>query len=108
MTRRARIEITRAAQRDLAAIRSWLAHDASALVADRVIAGIRARAATYLQRPAAGRMEGEIAPDLRSFVAAPYVVFYRQSPRGIEIVRVLHGARDRTTAWQADVNDADS
>jgi toxin ParE1/3/4 len=35
-----------------------------------------------------------VAPDLHSFPVARYVIFYVVLPEGIEIVRVLHGARD--------------
>jgi toxin ParE1/3/4 len=35
-----------------------------------------------------------MAPGLRSFPVGNYVVFYRIVPEGIELVRVLHGARD--------------
>lgn len=41
-----------------------------------------------------GRSREELAPGLRSFPVARYVVFYRTGHRGIEIARVLHGARD--------------
>ena len=41
-----------------------------------------------------GRPRGELAPRLRSFPVGPYVLFYRPTPNGIEVARVLHGARD--------------
>jgi toxin ParE1/3/4 len=31
---------------------------------------------------------------LRSFPVGNYVIFYREVSEGIEIIRVLHGARD--------------
>ena len=33
-------------------------------------------------------------PGLRSWSVGNYVIFYRQVSTGIDIVRVLHGARD--------------
>jgi toxin ParE1/3/4 len=40
-----------------------------------------------------GRRE-ELAPGMRSFPFRRYVIFYRAAAGAIEIVRVLHGARD--------------
>lgn len=44
--------------------------------------------------PELGRPRVELAPGLRSFPVAPYVIFYRITSRGIEIIRILHGSRD--------------
>ena len=44
--------------------------------------------------PCLDQNRDEIGPGLRSFVVSPYVVFYRQVEDTIEVLRVLHGARD--------------
>ena len=44
--------------------------------------------------PAIGRLRPELLPKLRSFPVGEYVVFYRPIRDGIEVVRVLNGARD--------------
>jgi toxin ParE1/3/4 len=41
-----------------------------------------------------GRLRPELVPKLRSFPVGEYVVFYRSIRDGIEVVRVLNGARD--------------
>jgi plasmid stabilization system protein ParE len=41
-----------------------------------------------------GRARLELAPNLRSLLVGDYVMFYRPIDDGIEVVRVLHGARD--------------
>ena len=41
-----------------------------------------------------GRSRPELAASVHSFPVARYVVFYRPAADGIEVVRVLHGARD--------------
>jgi addiction module RelE/StbE family toxin len=58
-----------------------------------VIARIRARARTLLQQPAMGRI-GRVH-GTREFVLGdlPYVLPYRVTADAVEIVRVLHGAR---------------
>ncbi len=44
--------------------------------------------------PESGRSREVLSPGLRSFVVAPYVVFFRSTADTIEILRVLHGRRD--------------
>lgn len=44
--------------------------------------------------PIIGRERSELFPGLRSFVVGRHVVFYRRFGNGVEIVRVLDGARD--------------
>jgi toxin ParE1/3/4 len=44
--------------------------------------------------PAMGRTRPELAPGLRSYPIGNYVIFCREGISGIEIARVLHGARD--------------
>jgi toxin ParE1/3/4 len=52
------------------------------------------------KRPTSGRLRTSRLPGLRNMRWLPvkgfpnYLVFYRPILRGIEVVRVLHGARD--------------
>ena len=42
-----------------------------------------------------GPLRPELAPQIRSFPVGNYLLFYRESKKGgIELVRVIHGARD--------------
>jgi toxin ParE1/3/4 len=61
--------------------------------ADRVFARLQARTAILETFPEAGRLRPEIAPDARAVVEAPYLILYRLVDDGVQIVRVLHGAR---------------
>lgn len=47
--------------------------------------------------PEQGRKRDELARGLRSFPVARYVIFYRRVASGVEIARVVHGARDIET-----------
>lgn len=40
-----------------------------------------------------GPARPDLAPDLRYFVVRKYLILYRQIADGVEIVRVVHGAR---------------
>jgi toxin ParE1/3/4 len=44
--------------------------------------------------PEIGRKRFDLANGLRSFAVKNYVIFYRPFPNGIQVIRVLHGARD--------------
>jgi toxin ParE1/3/4 len=45
-------------------------------------------------QPRVGRSREELLPDLRSIAYKNYIIFYRINGEYIEMVRILHGARD--------------
>jgi toxin ParE1/3/4 len=64
------------------------------LAADRFLDGIASALKLLGRNPMMGRERPELAESLRSLPHRPYVIFYRSVEVGIEVVRVLHGARD--------------
>jgi toxin ParE1/3/4 len=44
--------------------------------------------------PRLGRPRPEIAPEARGWIVGRYLVLYRAQDDGIEVVRVVHGARE--------------
>ena len=62
--------------------------------ADRFIRALVSRFPLLASMPEIGRAREELSPHLRSFPVGNYVIFYRLVDSGIEIARVLHGARD--------------
>jgi toxin ParE1/3/4 len=78
---------------DLAEIWAYFAED-SIVNADAFAALIDKKLRLLAKQPGMGRARPELGHGLRSFVVGRYVVFYQPSSKGIEIVRVLHGARD--------------
>src|SRR5687768_8070298 len=89
-----------AADRDLVAIFRHYARQAGLGVADRFFAEADATFARLAGMPGIGTRYEPDAPlfaDLRYFPVArfrSYIIFYRPIPGGIEVYRVLHGARD--------------
>jgi toxin ParE1/3/4 len=80
------------ARRDL--IDLWLlVREADPAAANRLLQRIEARIEILRRFPQAGRHRREIAPDARVLVESPYLILYRLIPEGVQIVRVLHGAR---------------
>jgi len=57
------------------------------------------------QKSGLGRRREELAEGLRSFPVGRYVIFYLPIPGGVQIVRVLHGARDIEAALTKPVAD---
>lgn len=62
---------------------------------------------TLAAQPDRGRKRDELGEDLRSFAVGRYIIFYRPLPDGVEIVRVLHGARDLDVIFHSDSDDCD-
>jgi toxin ParE1/3/4 len=81
------------AQSDLAEIWDYIADDSEA-EADAFVDTIDQKLEVLAARPLAGRVRDELAEGVRSFPVGRYIIFYRPLPQGVEIVRVLHGARD--------------
>ena len=65
--------------------------------ADRLLDSLVERASVLVSHPHAGPVRRDIAPELRMLASPPYVILYRTIGTDIEIVRVVHGARDQTT-----------
>ncbi|WP_235578386.1 type II toxin-antitoxin system RelE/ParE family toxin [Pseudorhodoferax sp. Leaf267] len=82
---------------DLADIWSYIADD-SEQQADLFLDMLDVRLALLATQPEMGRERPELAPRLRAFPVKRYVVFYRPMRDGIEVLRVLHSARDVTRA----------
>ena len=53
-------------------------------------------------QPLMGRARNELAAGVRSFPFGRYVIFYEPIDNGIDVVRVLHSARDIDAAFGED------
>ncbi len=86
--------LTRQARADLRAIWLQVARGRDAATADRMTATILEKTMAHAQFPETGRLREELAPGLRSFPVAPYVIFFRPVGTTIVVLRILHGHRD--------------
>jgi toxin ParE1/3/4 len=82
-----------AAEADLLDIWFHIAGDDPA-AADRLLDRIESALEMLADNPHAGRARPDIMPEIRSFPVGPYLLFHAASGNGVELVRVLHGARD--------------
>lgn len=90
------IKRTAQAEEDLIDIWLYIAHD-DVDAADRVLDDIEEKLLLLTDQPSLGPARPDIAPDLRYLPVRRYLILYRQIADGIEIVRVVHGARDVPT-----------
>ena len=81
------------AKADLVEIWDYIADD-SENRADAFIETINQKLAVLAERPNIGRARDELGKNIRSFPVGRYVIFYMPIQGGIDVVRVLHGARD--------------
>lgn len=85
---------------DIAEHWDWLAeNDLDA--ADRWLDRLDVAFQLWASQPLMGRPRPELLANLRSFAFERHVVFYLPLPGGIEVVRVLHAARDLGPAFQS-------
>jgi toxin ParE1/3/4 len=84
---------TAAAERDLSEIWEYIAVD-SETAADKTLRETDAQCHVLGQYPKMGWDCSDIVPGVRSFPVGNYLIFYREISQGVEIIRVLHGARN--------------
>jgi toxin ParE1/3/4 len=58
---------------------------------------LRNKAALLAERPGMDRSCPELAAELHNFPVGDYLIFYRPTEDGIEVIRVLYAARDIAT-----------
>ncbi|HUT09631.1 MAG TPA: type II toxin-antitoxin system RelE/ParE family toxin [Thermoguttaceae bacterium] len=90
----AKIVRTSRAELDLAEIWTYIARD-NPDAADRMIRRIDQRLRVLLAEPTMGEPMEQYRPGLRATAVGNYVIYYSPTPEGIEVYRVLHGARQR-------------
>lgn len=78
---------------DLDEIYDFIATDNST-AALRFIKLLEKKCQWLAKSPAIGRKRRELSLELRSFPIEKYIIFYRPVQNGIQVIRILHGARD--------------
>ena len=87
-----RVRRTEQAEVDLLEIAFYIAQD-DVNSAHRFLERIDRQCRLIAQSPEIGRRRDELSPGLRSFPFGNYMIFYRHTQH-IEVIRVLHAARD--------------
>jgi toxin ParE1/3/4 len=91
----ARLLRTPRANEDLLDIWAYVAEN-SPRAADRLLLRIDEECQLLSENPLLGELVEQYRPGLRRFVVGNYLIFYHALPEGdgIEVFRILHGARD--------------
>jgi toxin ParE1/3/4 len=91
-----RYTLTEPAQDDIRDIVDFYG-DRSRAMQRRIITGIR-RKCHYLggSPRSSSRPRPDLAVDLHSSAVEDHIIYFRIAKRGIEVIRVIHGARDVT------------
>jgi len=93
-----RYRVSENGERDLDEIFSYWAERASLEIADRIIDKITDRFWVLREHPDAGKASEGIAAGVKCFPAGKYLIHYRATRRGTDILHVFHGARDQRKA----------
>ncbi|HEY3245827.1 MAG TPA: type II toxin-antitoxin system RelE/ParE family toxin [Phycisphaerae bacterium] len=89
----ARIDITEEAAYDLEGTWAYIAHH-SEPAARRFIGRILKKLELLAEQPGVGRSRQELGRGFRSYPVRKYLIFYRRVDDGVQVIRVVHGARD--------------
>jgi toxin ParE1/3/4 len=81
------------AERDLREIYEYIAEDKRS-AAGRMMQRFHATFNLLASNSEMGQRRDELLPGIRCLTVVNYVIFFRPFPNGVEIVRVIHGARD--------------
>lgn len=93
------VKFLRQARRDVDDIWDYVAvedREAASRLIDRIYATSR-RLADF---PESGPARPDIAPDVRSLIVGRYLLLYRVGDSSVEVVRVLHSARNILAALE--------
>jgi toxin ParE1/3/4 len=97
-----RFRVARKAQLDLDEVFLHWASHAGVEIADRLMDGLEEHFALLADFPNIGGEYGELRPGTRCFPAGNYLIYYRKQRAVIEILRILHGARDQHSAFHEE------
>ena len=89
------------AENDLLSIWRYIAED-KPQAAIRLLRTIDEKCALLAENPQLGSSRPDIAAELRYFTVGSYLILYREVSNEVEIVRVLHGARNLNALFHTD------
>src|SRR2546421_5642864 len=95
-----RYRISKDANQDLDHIFLYWERRASLKVAEKLVDSIIDRFWLLGEYPDAGRPCEHIAAGVKCFPAGKYLIYYRKTRRGIDILHVFHSAQDQKQAFR--------
>lgn len=95
-----RYRVSKDAALDLDEIFLYWVRRAGLKAADRLIDSITDRFWLVGEHPDAGRPSDEAGARVKCFPAGKYLIYYRKTRRGTEILHIFHGAREQKRAFR--------
>jgi toxin ParE1/3/4 len=95
-----RYRVSKDANQDLDQIFLYWAKRVGLKVADKLVDSIIDRFWVLGECPDAGRPCEHIAAGVKCFPAGKYLIYYRKTRRGTEILHIFHGALDQRRAFR--------
>jgi toxin ParE1/3/4 len=95
-----RYRVSADAERDLGEIFLYWATRASLEAADRVVDRITERFWLLGEHPDAGKPAGSFAAGVKCFPAGRYLIYYRKTRQGTDILHIFHGARNQWSVFK--------
>ena len=89
------VRILPGAMADIRVIKDYIAQDSPDAARNWQVA-INEKCRRLGDTPGIGVARPEVIPGIRSFPVGSYLIIYRESASAVEIIRILHGARQ----WQ--------
>jgi plasmid stabilization system protein ParE len=97
-----RYVLTAAARADLSEIAEFIRQDSPG-AARRVVESLREAMANLARMPEMGHVREDLAPTpLRFWPVFSYLIIYRPESRPLQVLRILHGARDVRSLLEDD------
>jgi toxin ParE1/3/4 len=96
-----RYRVSEDAERDLDEIFVYWANRASLEAADRIVDRITERFWLLGDHPDSGKTADDIAADVKCFPAGKYLIYYRKTRHGTDILHIFHGARDQRKSFES-------
>jgi toxin ParE1/3/4 len=96
--------VSRDAEADLDQIFEYWSGRVSIELAERIIDAIADRFHLLASYPNVGRVVRRIGPGIRCFPSGKYLIYFRKTKFGVEILHIFHGARDQKRALRKSRN----
>ncbi len=87
------VAYSKKAREDLLSIWSYIAED-SPNAANRLLDTIKENGVSLGDNPDLGQTRPDLSPTIRYFPVKNYIILYQKISHGIDVIRILHGARD--------------
>lgn len=96
------------AEEDLFDIWRYVLEESESLeIADKLVDSIDDKCQAYANQPEIGQLRPDLSLRVRCFPVGNYVVFYLPLDEGIEVIQVIHGARDIPVQFRRSQDEFD-